>query len=385
MIYEVYRRKLIYVFGIPDDLHRGLLKIGETTITTTTKNLPPNCEELNQAANERINQYMRTAGVDFKLLHTELAVDNKNNSFRDYDVHRLLKKFKQPLNKSREWFRIDLQTAIKAITAVKQGKKFLTGIKNIREEFIFRPEQDDAINKTVAYFKIGDKFLWNAKMRFGKTLCALQVVKEMNFAKTIIITHRPVVNAGWYADFDKIFGGTNYIYLDKNSGINCDKNFVYFASLQDLRGSETVGGKFDKNDEVFNIKWDFVIVDEAHEGTKTALGDAVIKKLVKKKTKLLALSGTPFNLIDDFSGDNVYTWDYVLEQQAKADWDKKYPLDSNPYDELPRMNIFTYNLGELFNYIDTEDISFSFREFFRTDGENFIHAADVQSFLNLLV
>ncbi|MBR0061969.1 MAG: Eco57I restriction-modification methylase domain-containing protein, partial [Selenomonadaceae bacterium] len=140
----------------------------------------------------------------------------------------------------------------------------------------------------------------------------------------------------------------------------------------------------DKNSAVFKTQWDFVIVDEAHEGTQTELGDAVIKKLVKKKTKFLALSGTPFNLLDDF-GSGVYTWDYVMEQRAKAAWTKKNFGDSNPYDELPRMNIFTYNLGKLFNYVDAEDISFSFKEFFRTDGDNFVHEDDVQSFLNLLV
>ena len=382
MIYEVSKQRLIYIFAIDDDAHKGLLKIGETTFTGN---------DLNAAARKRIDQYTKTAGIPYKLLHTELAVTDKNISFRDYDVHRLLKKYRNPLNKSREWFKVDLPTALKAIADVKQGKKFLTDIKKtFHEKIDFRPEQDAAINQTVAYLKAGDKFLWNAKMRFGKTLCALQVVKEMNFAKTIIITHRPVVNAGWFEDFDKIFyDKPNFIYgnkgIDLEDLLAAKKNFVYFASIQDLRGSEIVGGKFDKNDAAFKTKWDFVIVDEAHEGIKTALGDAVIKNLVKKKTKLLALSGTPFNLIDDFSGDNVYTWDYVMEQRAKADWDKNNLGESNPYDELPRMNIFTYNLGELFNYVDTEDISFSFREFFRTDGGKFIHEPDVQSFLNLLV
>lgn len=382
MTYEVSKHRLIYIFAIDDDAHKGLLKIGETTFTGN---------DLDAAARKRINQYTRTAGIPYKLLHTELAVTDKNISFRDYDVHRLLKKYRSPLNKSREWFRVDLATAKQAIAAVKQGKKFLHTQKNLREEIDFRPEQLDAINQTVDYFKADNKFLWNAKMRFGKTLCALQVVKEMNFAKTIIITHRPVVDAAWYDDFNKIFGDANYIYGNKGSSLESlladGRNFVYFASLQDLRGSQTVNDKstLNKNAAVFKTRWDCVIVDEAHEGTKTALGDAVIKNLVKKNSKFLALSGTPFNLLDDFAGDNVYTWDYVMEQRAKAAWDKNHFDDSNPYDELPRMNIFTYNLGKLFNYVDAEDISFSFREFFRTDGDNFVHADDVKSFLNLLV
>ena len=353
--YEVAQHRLIYVFGIAADTHRGLLKIGDTTITTTEKNLPSNCKELNQAAIKRIKECTNTAGIAFKLLHTELAVDNKNNSFRDYKIHRVLKNFKVKLagTTGREWFRVDLQTAIKAIHAVKQGKRFIPGVRadNIREEIILRPEQETAVSKTVAYFQSANKFLWNAKMRFGKTLCALEVVRRMNFKKTIIITHRPVVKDGWFEDFHKIFNGTDYICLTKDDTIkSVKKNFVYFASIQDLRGSKAVNNKStnNKNVEVFKTQWDLVIVDEAHEGTQTELGKDVIKKLVKhKKTKFLALSGTPFNLLDKYEADSVYTWDYVMEQQAKKNWNKNNFGDSNPYDELPQMNIFTYNLGEM--------------------------------------
>lgn len=397
--YEVFQHRLIYVFKIPYDTHKGLLKIGDTTITTTTKDLPPNCKELNQAAHERIKQYTNTANIPYNLLHTELAVTDKNISFRDYHVHHLLKNFKQSIKGTtgREWFKVDLDTARQAIADVKRGKKFLTGTKSkpFSDEIEFRPEQEDAISRTVKYFQTDNEFLWNAKMRFGKTLCALEVVRRMNFKKTIIVTHRPVVNEGWYDDFKKIFGDTNHLYGSKFKGDTLEdlladgRNFVYFASIQDLRGSQTVNDKssLDKNSVVFKTRWDFVIVDEAHEGTQTALGDAVIKALVKKKTKFLALSGTPFNLLADYEPASVYTWDYVAEQQAKATWNENHFGDSNPYAELPKMNIFTYNLGKLFNYIDTEEFSFSFREFFSTDdaGENFLHAKDVQSFLNLLV
>ncbi|MBR3746611.1 MAG: DEAD/DEAH box helicase family protein, partial [Selenomonadaceae bacterium] len=396
--YEVSHYKLIYVFGIADDAHKGLLKIGEATISTDlpAKKLFPNCKELNAAADERIKSYTNTAGIAYKLLHTELAIDDGNFSFGDRDVHRLLKrsgikKISPPGTTAREWFRLPVKIAIRAIKAVKQGKKFLTGLqaKNFVEEFIPRPEQDDAINKTVKYFQRGKEFLWNAKMRFGKTICALEVVRQMKFSKTIIVTHRPVVKAGWFEDFDKIFHGTDYVCRHKDNTITGgEENFIYFASMQDLRGSKKVGGKYDKNDEIFSTQWDCVIVDEAHEGTQTALGDSVIKKLVKKKTKFLALSGTPFNLLEKFSADSVYTWDYVNEQRAKDDWDKNNFGDSNPYAELPRMNIFTYNLGKLLGkkFSGDDDIIFSFSEFFRTnDAGNFVHEADVKSFLNLLV
>lgn len=144
--------------------------------------------------------------------------------------------------------------------------------------------------------------LWNAKMRFGKTLSALQVAKEMGFKKTLIFTHRPVVSDGWYEDFKKIFRNTDYVFGSKTKGetidnlADTDKPFVYFASMQDLRGSSAVGGKFDKNEFVFLIDWDYVVVDEAHEGTQTTLGQKVFQAILDntdKKPKMLELSGTP--------------------------------------------------------------------------------------------
>ena len=381
---DAFQRKLIYVFKI-DGLksHEGLLKIGDTTI----KNVPPTKKNLEDAAHKRIDEYTRNAGIEYKILHTELAVTDDGRIFRDYDVHRLLKKYRKKFKGStgREWFKVDLNKAIEAIKIVKHGRR-----KIIPEKFSdddFRPEQLDAINITVKYFKKNKDFLWNAKMRFGKTLCALQVTKLLNFKKTIIITHRPVVNVGWYEDFNKIFRDKpNFIYGTKETPIEdllaSGKNFVYFISIQDLRGSEIVGGNFDKNEKIFETAWDFVIVDEAHEGTTTALGDTVIKNIVKDNSKFLALSGTPFNILDDFSEDNVYTWDYIMEQRAKEAWDKNNLSEPNPYADLPKMNIFTYDLGKIFNYV--EDNVFSFREFFRTDGKNFVHEAQIKNFLDLM-
>ena len=114
--------------------------------------------------------------------------------------------------------------------------------------------------------------LWNAKMRFGKTLSALQVVKDMDFRRTLILTHRPVVDSGWFEDFGKIFyDRSDFAYGSKNNGDSHESlerrtkanglHYVYFASMQDLRGSELVGGNFDKNNEVFATPWDLIIVD----------------------------------------------------------------------------------------------------------------------------
>ena len=160
---------------------------------------------------------------------------------------------------------------------------------------------------------------------------------------------------------------------------------MYFASIQDLRGSEQVGGKFDKNNEIFKTDWDFVIVDEAHEGTKTELGQNVLKELVKSATKVLQLSGTPFNLFDDYNEDEIFTWDYVMEQKAKQAWAVDNPYEPNPYASLPAINIYTYDLGNLMSEYIEDEKAFNFREFFRTkDDGTFVHEKDVDRFLDLL-
>lgn len=400
--------KLIYVFRINDDAHRGCLKVGEATCDNDNVfGLAPNSKALNESAKKRINQYTQTAGIAYDLLYTELTIYNSKKglcSFNDKEVHSVLersgirKKIFDTENKANEWFITDLETVKRAITAVKEGRESLSSaeISHDRTPIVFRPEQREAIEKTKRQFRKGNQMLWNAKMRFGKTLSALQVVKDMDFGRTLILTHRPVVDSGWFEDFGKIFyDRTDFAYGSKNNGDShtfletrakqgkC--KYVYFASMQDLRGSELVGGNFDKNDEVFSTPWDFIIVDEAHEGTQTDLGKAVIQELIKDKTKILRLSGTPFNLLDEFKEDEIYTWDYVMEQRAKTSWDALHFGDPNPYASLPTMNIYTYDLGRLLNEFIDEEVAFNFREFFRVnDSGEFVHGKDVSAFLNLL-
>ena len=428
---NVFSYKLIYILAINDEAHEGLLKIGDATLKTDQpiEKLIQNCSLLNKSAKKRIETYTNTAGIDYKLLYTQLAVKKEKNkidkkdklvAFRDYEVHNVLKASNikpEKLVKSREWFRLDLETAKKAIEAVINNEKNLLK-KDIKAytPIIFRPEQEEAIDKTVKLFtstkkKEFSKMLWNAKMRFGKTVSALEVIRQCKFNKTIIITHRPVVDKGWEEDFNKIFyNEKNFIYGSKKDSslkelIVSKKKFVYFASIQDLRNSKTVGGIYDKNDDVFDTEWDLVIVDEAHEGTTTALGDEVIKRLVKSNsshnTKFLALSGTPFNIIDEYNDEKcVYTWDYIMEQDSKEKWSENHFGDSNPYEELPKMHIYTYNLGELLKTKYVEDKAFNFKEFFRTWTGNikidlkqmpknanigdFVHENDIISFLNLI-
>ena len=399
--------KLIYVFRINDAAHRGCLKIGEATCEDENVfGLSPNSKVLNEAARKRINQYTQTAGIAYDLLYTELTVYNRGGlrSFNDKEVHNVLersgikKKVFDTVNKANEWFITDLETVKRAIAAVKAGRSSLSSAEVTREysPIVFRPEQQEAISKTKKQFKKGNQMLWNAKMRFGKTLSALQVVKDMVFQRTLILTHRPVVDAGWFEDFGKIFyDRKDFAYGSKNNGESYSSlerqaeshglHYVYFASMQDLRGSELVGGNFDKNNEVFATDWDLIIVDEAHEGTQTELGKAVMGELVKEQTKVLRLSGTPFNLLDDFKEDEIYTWDYVMEQRAKVSWDELHFGDPNPYASLPTINIYTYDLGRLLHEFVDEDVAFNFREFFRVnESGSFCHEKDVRAFLNLL-
>ena len=422
---STFEYKLIYVLRINDAAHKGLLKVGEATCNTdkSCDELFPNCKELNIAAKNRISQYTTTAGIVYELLYTELAVRVEEGSrrqikaFGDHDVHKVLERsgikrhYFDTEHKANEWFKTDLETVKKAIQATKECRDSLNAaeISVGRSPIIFRPEQREAIKKTIKQFKTGDRMLWNAKMRFGKTLSALQVAKECGFKRVLILTHRPVVKDGWYEDFQKIFYDTDYAYGSRTHGerieslVGGKRPFVYFASMQDLRGSEVVGGKFDKNEDLFLAEWDFVVIDEAHEGTLTKLGQAVIETIqeLSDNPKILRLSGTPFNLLDQFKEDEIYTWDYVMEQREKADWYKNHFGDSNPYASLPELQIFTYNLDKLIpGYMDLEDSAFNFREFFRTwtgdvkkdfkpmpDGTavgEFVHKKDVTAFLNLL-
>ncbi|MBO7607579.1 MAG: Eco57I restriction-modification methylase domain-containing protein [Paludibacteraceae bacterium] len=399
-----FKNSLIYIFRINDSKHAKCLKIGEATAPDGLT-FVPNCKELNEAAKKRIDSYTRTAGIQYELLHTEMTTYSKGGKimgFNDKQVHDVLlrsgiKKEKFGTN-ADEWFRCDLETAKNAIAAVKKGQSSLTPNQKSedRSPVAFRPEQLRAIEQTKKVLKHGDKMLWNAKMRMGKTLTSLEVVRQMGFRRTIIVTHRPVVDEGWYEDYSKIFyaEGDKWLYGSKNRGVNniqkleqSGKNYIYFASMQDLRGSKLVGGNFDKNEEVFSIDWDLLIIDEAHEGTQTELGKRVFETLDTEHTKVLNLSGTPFNLLEsgDFDETNTFTWDYVMEQRAKQEWAVSHPGDHNPYEELPKLNILTFNLGDLAVHYQDEDKAFNFTEFFKTDDKGqFVYGKDIANFLDII-
>lgn len=459
---------LIYIFAIHDDDHEGYLKIGETSFSSPSsyKQLPANCEELNKNAHIRIKQYTKTALTKYELLYTELARKQvllsdgtiESASFSDHDVHEVLDRSGFDVHKfydtdrDSEWYKVTLAPAIAAIRAVKQGRNVLTqaekngavtsmspdtsnstlceGQKKI--SIVLRDEQKECIRKTKAVFARSDRMLWDCKMRFGKTVTAYSLLKVMDYQKVLVVTHRPAVVDGWRTDFELIFDGTNRVFLTKSNIRETDrftsedasidaendrqlKNlvksgipFVYFASMQDLRGSAIAGGKFDKNRCVFSMDWDLIIYDEAHEGTQTELGQTVQQILEEPKDgkapkKVLQLSGTPYNLLNQYEDNNVYSWDYVMEQRSKQLWDEKHPGDHNPYADLPELRICTFDLRKRLNTsyrYEDENIAFNFREFFRTwTGDkdkdfrplppgvrigDFVHAEDVWAFINLI-
>lgn len=383
-------------------VYEGNQKVGKTGVGDLAEDNSDNSPYLRDWAQKRINQYMKTSGVPANLEWAELAYRKSDGWwFSDHDVHHVLErsgiKHSQDLA-GDEWFETDLDTAKRAIKAVKAGKDSLDGvIPKSKIKIVLRPEQQEAVDKTKKGFKSGQKMLWNAKMRFGKTLTALKLIKEEKYQKVLIMTHRPVVDDGWFDDFNKIgMPDAGYVYGSKKQGHKSIKDlektgnpYVYFASIQDLAGSEAVGGKVsDKNRDLFAVDWDLVIVDEAHEGTQTELTQNILNLVVKKHTKELDLSGTPFNILSDYDEDHVFTWDYTMEQEAKSNWSKMHPGVENPYAGLPKVSMFTFEMNDhfkdpRFTGEGFDKYTFNFKEFFRVDKQGkFVYENDVKKFLD---
>ena len=433
LIVSTYAFYIIYVYSIDDANHQGILKVGKATLYTAPKpfdQLPPNCDLLMEAAKARIDQQTTTAGIPYHIEYVELAhIINEEGldvHFDDTAVHQVLLNsgytrhvFPGLESTPQEWFDIsDADIVKRAIAAVKDGRNCIDGPASEKKNIVikFREEQEAAIRQTTDFFAHKGKMLWNAKMRFGKTLCALEVVRQCAFRKTLILTHRPAVKGGWFEDFHLIkFEGYQYGSKPGNGkngqpqvGESFDvlaksgAPFIYFASMQDLRGSwDKTSDKLKKNQDVFATQWDLVIIDEAHEGTTTPLGKMVVHQLEKRCKRFLYLSGTPYNILGQFKPEEIYTWDYIQEQEAKEQWPLHHPDEKNPYEGLAHLNIRTYNLGRVFeNYNHSDEDYFDFTEFFRTltgneaadgrllaEGEavgDFAHAKDVLAFLDLL-
>lgn len=397
-LYQAAERKLIYIQTVNNksgmfQAYEGTQKIGEASAPDDDFEVDwsPNSEFLRTIGAKRINQYMKTAGLKFVLEWVELAWKKSTKTwFHDHDVHEVLKRsgVKKPeLLDGSEWFKTDLETAKEAIRAVKEGRSALQGIAESTPtyEIKLRPEQESAVSKTKEVFKKKNNMLWNAKMRFGKTLTSLQLIKDEKYQKVLIMTHRPVVSDSWFEDFGKMkMADEGYNFGSKDKGENLENlkrgnsPFIYFVSIQKLRygGGETNLAEFS------DIDWDLIIIDEAHEGTQTELADVVLNAVKKEKTKILELSGTPFNLLDQYDEEQIYTWDYTMEQTAKLKWSLENPDQPNPYESLPKVSMYTFEMRNKEKYAD-ESKAFNFREFFRVDDNGeLVHKEDVNAFLD---
>lgn len=399
--YKTAERKFIYVQTVDNKsglfpAYEGAQKVGEGTVSSddVEADWTPNSDFLRAIAPKRIKQYMTTSGLPFELGWVELAYKKSTKSwFHDHEVHEVLRRsgIGHPKGlEGNEWFETDLETAKKAIKAVKDGRSFISDTqaeyKAEKIKIRLRPEQDAAVKQTQKTYKKKNRMLWNAKMRFGKTLTSLKLIKQEGFQRVLIMTHRPVVNKSWFDDFKKMdLAEDGYLYgsVDRGEKLSTlkigDSPFIYFASIQLLRykGAQT------NLPEFADIDWDLIIIDEAHEGTQTDLSDTVLKALVKEEhTKILELSGTPFNILDQFDPEQVYTWDYVMEQQAKLKWELEKPDQPNPYEQLPEVLMYTFDMKQREKFTD-ENKAFNFREFFKFDDRGeLVYKDDVKRFLD---
>lgn len=415
MRYTITQSRLLYVLSINDRKHQGLLKIGEVFVDNEIAD-SKNSQELGKAVRAVLDARPYMQGVSYHIEYVECTTyDQDSKCYKADDVYRTLRamdipsktlgKYKDPTTGQTEdadiWFACTIFDIQDVICKIKQGKG--AGHGAIK----FRPEPEKAIHDTVEYFQKefkdpnkGKHYLWNAKMRFGKTLSGLEVAKRCGYRSTLIITHRPVVDKGWHDDFAKIFRtpealadyhakGLEPAYgrrmMDDNDSqgdfytltneVDAGKKIlVFFVSMQYLRLSQFVGGKERNFDPlkraIMEYDWDFVMVDEAHEGIDAAAGVRVMNKLKKENTRILSLSGTPFNLLDKYEESEIYTWDYVMEQRAKLFWDEHHYGDPNPYADLPRMQILTFTLPKMLRdqAIQNNEV-FKFHEFFRVYTE----------------
>ncbi|MGC9041556.1 MAG: GIY-YIG nuclease family protein [Roseiflexus sp.] len=397
----------IYAYEDTNPQYAGLLKIGYTT----------------KSVQERVAQQyptLRPGGKPpYRIVLEEPALRNDGTGFTDHDVHRMLR-INGIRNEGGEWFRCTVEQVKAAINAVREGQLFE---EQRSLNFTMRPEQEAAVAKTMDYFQSYRRenhkpphFLWNCKMRFGKTFAAYQLAKRMGWKKILVLTFKPAVQSAWeedlrcHVDFqDWQFikpGGLTYDQADKSKPIVC------FGSFQDYLGrNPKTGGIKTKNEWVHATHWDCVIFDEYHFGAwrekskdlfegedeaerKAAEGEAIDyfdeDILPITSDHYLYLSGTPFRAIatGEFIEEQIYNWTYSDEQKAKEEWDdSKGP---NPYAVLPRMVLMTYQLPDAIREVamQGEFNEFDLNVFFAAEGvgdkARFKYEDEVQKWLDLI-
>ena len=393
------------IYAYSDSRFTDCLKVGYTTKT---------------AAERVAEQYpVKLPNQSYTIELDEIAMRDDGSFFTDHDVHKILtKKNIQRIN--GEWFKCTLDTVKAALLEIKSGKR---NEDNRTLNFGLRPEQQAAIEKASDYFKSftaenpdrTPHFLWNAKMRFGKTFAAYQLAKAMGWTKILILTFKPAVQNAWEEDLANHVDFAGWQFIARNSlqfeQADIKKPMVCFGSFQDYLGKNAVGGIKARNEWVHTTNWDCVIFDEYHYGawrdTAKELFEAEDKKEVAfaegegieyfdegnmpiTTSAYLYLSGTPFRAISsgEFIEEQIYNWTYSDEQKAKIEWQPEQ--GKNPYTALPRMVMLTYQLPDAIRdvAIKGEFNEFDLNLFFQANGEGehakFTYENEVQKWLDLI-
>lgn len=392
---------MIYAYNTPGiPYHEGWTKIGYTDRQTVA---------------DRIKQQTHTANIKTELAWCDNAMykDGSGEYFHDTDFHHYLISQRNVQREPKtEWFKITGSVSQQYFNefASKKYKLADTGM-----EYTLRKEQQEAVDITTAYYKNGgDEFLWNCKPRFGKTLSAYDLVRTMGFKHVLVVTNRPSIANSWAEDFQTFIGwrqprmlfvsdsdalkGKDGVFTREQYIDYCLKNdskdipYVCFESLQNLKGSAFLGGKFDKLEWIAKVHFDLLIVDESQEGVDTKKTNRAFNEISRLHT--LYLSGTPFKQLAEgrFSSSQIYNWTYADEQQAKDTWDTE---NTNPYERLPKLAMFTYQISPMITGMLKQGIDFSenehgeyafdLNEFFITnESGKFVHEEDVKKFLHAL-
>ena len=403
-------KPMIYAYEDTNPQYKGMLKIGFTTRDVETR------------VAEQYSTKRPDGSKPYKIVYRESAMYPDGTAFSDHDVHRVLKQ-KHFINTGGEWFKCSVDDVRAAVLAVKTHT---VNAENRINNFKMRPEQQAAVEKTAAYFlsteednvKRYPKFLWNCKMRFGKTFAAYQLAKKMQFKRILILTFKPAVVSAWQEDLNSHIDFEGWQFISRDTDLTyetADKNrpIVCFGSFQDYLGvNRETGGIKPKNEWVHTVNWDLVIFDEYHFGawkenakklfeqadddiyddedlTTYDRGNAYDETFLPITTSYyLYLSGTPFRALNsgEFIEEQIYNWTYSDEQHAKENWQG----DKNPYAALPRMVMMTYQIPESIRRIamQGEFNEFDLNVFFSAKGKgenaHFIYADYVQKWLDLI-
>jgi hypothetical protein len=412
-------RLRIYAYSIDDKDHSGLLKIGQTT----------------RDVKQRVAEQLKTARIkNFRIELDECAERDNGTTFTDHEVHEVLRRsgFSNP---EGEWVRCTVKDVKAAIISIRTGKR-IAGKRD--SNFPMRAEQRAAVEKTHAYFHsiwkedmhAVPRFLWNAKMRFGKTFTTYQLAKRLGAKRVLVVTFKPAVEDAWQTDLESHVDFEGWQYQSRNFGsdptkVSSSKPLVYFGSFQDLLGRDETGNIKAKNEWLHEMKWDLVVFDEYHFGawrdTAKELFEGEEEATTKKELKYskdlehvneglsvlseseteflpiitkayLYLSGTPFKALatGEFIEEQIFNWTYTDEQRAKESFRCKEPGDWNPYAALPQMRLLTYQMpDELIAIANAGEFDeFDLNAFFEAEGlgekAQFRHKSDVQKWLDII-